>query len=109
MEATTPNNFFQEALPARFKPEKTAGIDVIIQLILTGPSGGEWVVIVKDQKLQITKGTHPSPSLTLKASDTDFMDMVNKKLSAEKAFFTGKIKFKGNIAAALKLREAGFL
>jgi len=40
---------------------------------------------------------------------TDFLDMVNGKLSAEKAFFTGKVQFKGNIAVALKLREAGFL
>jgi putative sterol carrier protein len=37
------------------------------------------------------------------------MDMVNEKLSAEKAFFTGKIQFKGNIAVALKLKDAGFL
>ena len=39
----------------------------------------------------------------------DFLDLVNDKLSAEKAFFTGKIQFKGNIAVALKLRDAGFL
>jgi putative sterol carrier protein len=108
MEFNTPKEFF-ENVPERFKPEKAAGIDVTAQLILTGPSGGEWIIIVKDQKLQITEGTHPAPALTLKASDKDFMDMVNRKLSAEKAFFTGKIQFKGNLAMALKLREAGFL
>jgi putative sterol carrier protein len=42
-------------------------------------------------------------------SPEDFLELVNGKLSAEKAFFTGRIQFKGNIAVALKLRDAGFL
>ena len=37
------------------------------------------------------------------------MDLIKKRLSAEKAFFTGRIQFRGNIATALKLKEAGFL
>jgi len=41
--------------------------------------------------------------------DADFVDLVNDKLSSQKAFFTGKIKFKGDIAVALKLKDAGFL
>ena len=95
--------------PNRFKPEKAAGIDVIAQLNVTGVEGGNWTVIIKDQKLQVTEGTHPSPTLTLKMNENDFMDMVNGKLSAEKAFFTGKVHFKGDIGVALKLRDAGFL
>jgi len=37
------------------------------------------------------------------------MDLINGKISAEKAFITGKIEFKGNIGLALRLKEAGFL
>jgi putative sterol carrier protein len=109
MEAQTPQEFFEKILPAKFKPEKAAGVDVVAQLNVSGPEGGSWVVTVKDQKLQVTEGTTPSPSLTLKVSYADFLDLVNGKLSAEKAFFSGKIQFKGNIAVALKLRDAGFL
>jgi putative sterol carrier protein len=109
MEAKTPKEFFEKDLPARFKPDKATGIDVIAQLNLTGINGGEWVVTLKDQKLQVTEGTHPSPSLTLKMAENDFMDIVNGKLSAEKAFFTGRIQFKGSISMALKLKDAGFL
>ena len=109
MEAKTPKEFFEKDLPARFKPDKATGIDVTAQLNLTGINGGEWVVTLKDQKLQVTEGTHPTPSLTLKMADNDFMDIVNGKLSAEKAFFTGKIQFKGSISMALKLKDAGFL
>lgn len=109
MEAQTPREFFQKILPAKFKPEKAEGVDVVAQLNVSGPEGGSWTVIVKDQKLQVTEGVHESPNLTLKMSPNDFMDMVNGKLSAEKAFFTGRVQFKGNISIALKLRDAGFL
>jgi putative sterol carrier protein len=108
-QAQTPQEFFDKILPARFKPEKAEDIDVIVQLNVSGPQGGNWTVTIKDKKMQITEGTNPDASLTLKMGLTDFLDMVNGKLSAEKAFFTGKIQFKGNIAVALKLRDAGFL
>ncbi len=109
MEAQTPQEFFEKSLPTRFKPEKAVGVDVVTQLNVTGPEGGSWIVTVKDQKLQVTEGVHPSPTLTLKINDADFMDLVNGKLSAERAFFSGRVQFKGNIAVALKLRDAGFL
>jgi putative sterol carrier protein len=110
MEPTTPKDFFEKTLPERFKPEKAAGLDVTVQLYLTGSSdGGEWVITLKDQKIQATQGTIPAPTLTLKTSEADFMDLVNGKLSAEKAFFSGKVNFKGNITTALKLKESGFL
>ncbi len=109
MESNTPQDFFEKVLPQRFKPEKAIGIDVIAQINVTGPVGGNWTLIIKDQKLQVTEGTHPVPTLTLKMNENDFMDMVNGKLSAEKAFFTGRVHFKGDIRVALKLRDAGFL
>ena len=109
MEAKTPKEFFEEALPARFKPDKAEGIDVTAQLNLVGSDGGDWVVVIKDQKLQVTEGTQQSPALTLKIAVSDFMNIVNGKLSAEKAFFSGKINFKGSLSLALKLKDAGFL
>jgi putative sterol carrier protein len=109
MEAQTPQEFFEKILPEKFKPENAAGVDVVAQLNVSGPEGGSWIITVKDQKLQVKEGVDPSPHLTLKMSCADFLDLVNGKISAEKAFFTGKIQFKGNIAVALKLRDAGFL
>lgn len=109
METQTPKDFFEKTLPIRFKPEKAAGIDVVTQVNITGLEGGSWTVTIKNQKLQVTEGTHPSPTLTLKMNEHDFMDMANGKLSPEKAFFTGRVHFKGDIGVALKLRDAGFL
>jgi len=108
-EAKTPKEFFEKVLPSRFKPDKASGIDVTVQINITGPNGGDWIVTIKNQKLEVKEGTHPSPTLELNMAETDYMDLINGKMSGEKAFLTGKLRFKGNIALALKLRETGFL
>lgn len=108
-EAKTPEEFFEKMLPSRFKPDKAGDIDVTVQINITGPNGGDWAVTIKNQKLEVKEGTHPSPTLSLEMAEKDYMDVVNGEMSGEKAFLTGKLKFKGNIALALKLREMGFL
>jgi sterol carrier protein 2 len=37
--------------------------------------------------------------------DQDLMDLMSGSLNAQKAFFQGKLKIKGNMALAMKLRE----
>ena len=108
-EAKTPKEYFEKVLPKRFKPDKAGGIDVTVQINITGPNGGDWIVTIKNQKLEVKEGTHPSPTLELKMTETDYMDLVNGKMSGEKAFITGKLQFKGNIGLALRLKETGFL
>ncbi len=110
MEVKTTEEFFEKQLPVRFKPEKATGIDAVIQLSLSGgQKEQDWIIVIKDQKLQINKGTNSSASLSLRITENDFFDIINGKLSAEKAFFTGRIRFHGNINVALKLRDAGIL
>ncbi len=109
MEAKTPQQFFDEILPSRFQPEKANGVVVTVQVNITGATGGDWMVEIKDKQLKVNKGIYPSPKLKVEVSDTDFLDIVNERLSAQKAFFLGKIRFKGDLALALKLRDAGFL
>jgi putative sterol carrier protein len=109
MEAKTPREFFEKVLPNRFNSSKAKGVDVTLQVNITGPNGCEWIVIIKDRKIEVREGTHASPTLVINMAETDYMDMVNGKMSGEKAFMTGKLQFKGNVALALRLREVGFL
>ena len=109
MEAVSPKEFFEEVLPKRFKPEKAAGIDVVVQVDINGANGGSWAVTIRDQKITVEEGVDAAPKLSLKMAEKDYMDLVNGKLSPEKAFFTGKVQFKGDIGLALKLRDTGFL
>jgi putative sterol carrier protein len=109
MEAKTPREFFEKVLPNRFNPSKAKGVDVTVQVNITGPNGCEWIVKIKDQKIEVKEGTHASPTLVINMAEPDCMDVVNGKMSGEKAFMTGKLQFKGNVALALRLREVGFL
>jgi len=109
IEAKTPKQFLEEILPSKFKPDRAANIEAVARLDLTGPNGGDWVITIRNQTLNVTKGPHPSPALTLTIADNDFMDLVNGKLSTMKAFLNGKIHFSGNLSLALKLKEAGLL
>jgi putative sterol carrier protein len=107
VEVKTPKDFFEKILPQRFKPEKAKGVDVIVNIDISGNNGGEWIVTIRNQTLKIEEGVHISPSLSLKISEKDYLDVINGKLSGEKAFFTGKLRLKGNIAQALRLKDAG--
>jgi putative sterol carrier protein len=108
MEAQTPQEFIDKILPHAFEPAKATGIDIVAQLTVVGANGGDWIIIIKNQKLDATQGVATAPNLSLQMTEKDFLDLVNHKISAEKAFFSGKIQFKGNITLALKLRDAGF-
>jgi len=109
MEINTAQEFFETALSNRFKPEKAKDIHVTVQVSLTGNNPSDWIITIKDQKIQVIQGTIKESMLAFKTSENVFLDLVNGKLSIENAFFSGKINFKGDIMTALKLKETGFI
>jgi len=109
LEVKTPEEFFEKALPTKFKPEKAKGFEAVAQVNITGTDGGHWIIKVKNQKIETKEGVAPSPAITLKMKDTDFIDLINGKLNAVNAFMTGKLEFTGSIATGLKLLDMGFI
>ena len=109
MEIKTSQEFFKNTISTKFKPEKAKDIEIVAQVNLTGDTQSDWVITIKDQKIQAQQGIAIDPLLTLKTSEENFLDLVNGKISIERAFLSGKINFKGDITTALKLKEAGFL
>jgi putative sterol carrier protein len=109
MEAKTPKDFFENVLPARFDSSKAAGVDAVVQLNITGDNGGDWYIIIKNQKLEVKTGIYENPVITAKMKDTDYVDMVNGKITGDRAYMTGKLRFKGNISVGMKLKGLGIL
>ncbi|MGA2768546.1 MAG: SCP2 sterol-binding domain-containing protein [Candidatus Bathyarchaeia archaeon] len=109
MEVKTPEEFFEKVLPTKFKPDKAKDFEAVAQVDIAGTNGGHWIITIKNQKIDTKEGVAPSPAITLKMMDTDFVDLVNGRLNAVNAFMTGKLEFNGSIATGLKLLDIGFM
>ena len=86
-----------------FQPEKAAGINAKIQFNVSGSQGGDWVAIIKDQKLSVEQGSTPNPNLTLAADTQDIFEMIGGKMNPMQAFMQGKLQVKGDMRLAMRL------
>jgi len=80
-----------------FQPDKAAGVDVVFQFNISGPSGGEWYAVVKDGDCEISDGTHGSPTTTIIMDDEDFVSLMQGQLNAMAAYTSGKLKVEGDL------------
>ena len=109
MEVSTPKEFLDKVLPEKFDPEKAADLSAVVQFKISGDDGGQWVLTIKDKKLEVTEGTVDNPHMTLIMKDKDYVSLVTGKLSGQKAFMTGKLKFKGDMNLGMKLQKLGLI
>ena len=102
------NNTVKEifaAMPASFRPEAAAGLEVVFQFDITGEGGGQWYAAIKDGTLAVIEGRHASPSTTITSKADDYLAVANGKLNEAMAFATGKVRVSGNISMAMKLNR----
>ena len=84
-------------MPGAFLSDKAAGVDVVFQFSISGPKGGEWHAVVKDQSCEVMEGEHQSPTTTIKMADADFVKLIVGELNAMNAFTAGKLKIGGDL------------
>jgi len=101
---TTVKDLF-DAMPSKFNPEPAAGLTAVYQFDITGEGGGKWYAAIEDSKLTVAPGEHPSPSMTLTMAAPDYIAMSTGKLSGQMAFMTGKLKVKGDLALAMRMKS----
>jgi putative sterol carrier protein len=94
-----------EKMPGAFIPEKAQGVDSVIQFKFTGDEAGEWFAAIKDGKVDVSRGTHPSPKMTLTADSADYVKIFTGELDGMQAFMQGKIKLAGDLNLAVKLMQ----
>jgi NAD(P)-dependent dehydrogenase (short-subunit alcohol dehydrogenase family)/putative sterol carrier protein/acyl dehydratase len=86
-----------ERMPAAFRADKAAGVDVVFQYRISGPGGGEWHTVVKDGACDVKEGVHGKPTTTISMSSEDFLNMMGGRLNAMAAFTSGKLKIEGDL------------
>ncbi|KAF6124783.1 hydroxysteroid 17-beta dehydrogenase 4 [Phyllostomus discolor] len=70
-----------------------------------GNTAAEWTIDLKNGTGKVYQGpAEGSADLTVTISDEDFIDVVLGKLDPQKAFFSGRLKARGNIMLSQKLQ-----
>lgn len=91
-------------MPENFNSEKAAGMNCTYQWDVTGDGGGKWNAVIKDGNLTVNEGEADSPNITITVAATDWLDILNGKLDGQMAFMSGKLKIKGDMSLAMKLK-----
>jgi putative sterol carrier protein len=84
-------------MPKAFQADKAVGLFVVFQYRITGPSGGEWSVTVKDNECVVAEGTHDSPTTTIIMSDEDFLSLIEGRLNPMQAYASARLKVEGDL------------
>ena len=92
-----------DAMAGRFRADKAAGTNAVIQYDVSGDGGGTWHAVIKDGTCAVKSGAGTSPTLTLQISAQDWLDMLSGKQSGQMLFMSGKLKVKGDMGLAMKL------
>jgi NAD(P)-dependent dehydrogenase (short-subunit alcohol dehydrogenase family)/acyl dehydratase/putative sterol carrier protein len=86
-----------ENMTGAFQADKASGVDVVFQFKISGDTGGDWFVTVKDGACECVEGTSDAPTTTILMGDEDFVKMISGKLNAMQAYTTGKLKIEGDL------------
>jgi len=92
---------FFETLPGRIPPEKAAGVSN--SYLFEIKDAGTWLVAVDDGKVDVTEGDGEA-DVTFAMSEEVFRKLVAGQQNPATAVMTGKIKIRGDMGAATKLK-----
>ena len=92
-----------EQMAGRFRADKAAGTNAVIQYDVSGEGGGTWHAVIKDGTCAVNSGPGQNPTLTFSIAAQDWLDMVARKQSGQMLFMSGKLKLKGDMGLAMKL------
>jgi len=83
-------------LAHRFNPHLAKEIIATMQLNITGPSGFDGYLIINSEECIFTEGEAANSDIIINADQKTWNDVLNKKVSAQKAFMMGQLKVRGN-------------
>ena len=104
----TVSEWFDRILPEKFDPAQTGGFSGTFLFKISGDLGGQWNVTIEGSDLTVKEGPVDDPLFTVNMKAENFLKMMNGEINGQQAFLGGKLKFKGNMAKAMKLQSLLF-
>ncbi len=107
MADPTPKSIIEQDIAAKIvaKPELQKDTNAVIVLEITGAAGGKWTLDLTKPTDCIKEGADGvTPAMTVVCGDADFVAVCTRKLDANMAVMSGKMKLKPmNLNLARKL------
>ena len=103
---TEPKEWFETRVHELIEedPSRVGDFDGTLAFEITGETGGKWLLRIKDGKAEASEGEDAEVGFKVKMKDVNFVKMMNGELSGPVAFMCGRLKFKGDLKQAIKLR-----
>jgi alkylation response protein AidB-like acyl-CoA dehydrogenase/putative sterol carrier protein len=83
---------FFRSLPARVRPEKTAGWKSRFHFRFEGSAHPEWTVVLDGGSVTVTEGLEGSARCVVQSSEKVYLDIETGRQNPETAFLMGKVK-----------------
>jgi putative sterol carrier protein len=87
---------------SKFKPNEAKGWNRTLQIHITGPEGGIWHFIIRNQKCEVRDGELPMANLKLTTDVATWKSVSEGKTSGTSAFMSGKLKVQGPMADLIR-------
>jgi putative sterol carrier protein len=94
---------YMQGIQTRFDPSAARGLDAVYQFQLTGVSGGQYHLVVKDGTCVTQEGTHPRPHVTFSLPAADCLGLLNGSLDGTSLYLSGRLKITGDLGLAMRL------
>jgi putative sterol carrier protein len=107
MAASSVRDVFEKHMAERLRdrPDVVAKVASVYQFDISGPGGGQWSVDCTAPGGAVRPGQENGARCTVSCSDADFLDIVNGRLDALKAFMCGKLRIQGDMGLAMMLHQ----
>ena len=94
-----------ESYKSRFLPEKSDGVDTVVQLKFTDDPEASFYVMIKESQIAISSGVHGTPELTVHTTVEDWLKLNNGKSNPMMMMMQGKLKVEGPLEMAARFQS----
>lgn len=82
-------------MPMYFRYKEAKGLDITLQINLSGEGGGAWTLRVVDQRCSVTPGLAPKADLTIGCAGTIFLGIHRGEVNPVLELLRGRIQLEG--------------